>query len=68
MGYAGLNRRRARIRAVADPYRWTRWAAPGGAGYGLVGWVAIVAGLGVAGLVFHIVSRWWLVELGEGIR
>ncbi len=43
-----------------EMYEWTRWAAPGGRGYGTAGWVAISAGLLAAIWTFHIISRWWL--------
>ena len=48
------------VRAMGDMHRWTTWAAPGGAGYEAIGWVAIAAGLLVAVWAFAFVSHWWL--------
>ena len=42
-----------------ETYRWTRWAAPGGSGHGMSGWVAIVVGTVAAIWAFHSVTRWW---------
>jgi hypothetical protein len=47
--------------------RWTRWAAPGGRGYGAVSWIAIVVGATSAGVIFKLVSPWWLGLLAAGI-
>jgi hypothetical protein len=41
-------------------YENTRWAAPGGGGHGLAGWLAIAVGLIAAIWVFYIVPHWWL--------
>lgn len=43
-----------------ESYKWTRWATLGGKGHGVVGWVAIAAGLSVAIWAFHVVQSWWL--------
>lgn len=55
---------RAILPTVTDPYRWTRWAAPEGAGHGVSGWVAIGLGLlfsvWVFYLVVHAVAYRWL--------
>lgn len=45
---------------MGEMYRWTRWAAPGGRGHGIVGWAAIAAGFLAAIWAFHVVPRWWL--------
>jgi len=45
---------------VSDGYRWTRWAAPGGKGHGIAGWVAIAVGLLAAIWTFHAIERLWL--------
>jgi ABC-type uncharacterized transport system permease subunit len=47
-------------KAVVAIYRWTQWAAPGGKGHGVVGWVAIAVGLLAAIWTFHAVRQWWL--------
>ena len=41
-------------------YRWTRWAAPGGRGHGISGWMAIIVGAVAAIWTFHSVTRSWL--------
>jgi uncharacterized protein DUF6988 len=46
-----------------EMYRWTRWAAPGGRGHGMIGWVAIVGGAVAAIWTFHSVTQWWLALL-----
>jgi hypothetical protein len=43
-----------------EMYKRTRWGAPGGAGHGLAGWVAIAAGLLAAVWAFCEVDSWWL--------
>lgn len=50
-----------------EMYRWTRWAAPGGRGHGISGWVAIVVGAVAAIWTFHSVTRWWLALVAAAL-
>jgi hypothetical protein len=50
-----------------EMYRWTRWAAPGGRGYGISSWAAILVGAVGAIWTFHSVTRWWLALVAAAL-
>ncbi len=56
-------KKRLRFR-VDGTYKWTRWAAPGGKGYGMIEWIAVFAGLGAAIWAFRSISSLWLALPG----
>jgi hypothetical protein len=49
---------------MTEPYQWTRWAAPGGAGYRSSKWAAagvgVILALFVFDIVIHEAAHWWL--------